>query len=140
MTLNAAGSTSPVVRPLQSAVLVLIAAGSFHLAFAHSALSGLVLVYLEYGMPLFRVASSGISQLIDARGVERATARVPGSGELIAGRLEVRQGASGVPWDSWLAPACTVVCGGLAVFLAVPRGRRRADPGMVPPVTPPPAS
>lgn len=95
---------------------------------------------LEYGMPLFRVASSGISQLIDARGVETATAPVPGLGELIAGRLEVRQVARGVPWDAFVAPTCTIASGGLALFLAVPASRRRRETGVPPTVTPPPVS
>ncbi|MCP5520886.1 MAG: hypothetical protein H7A46_05000 [Verrucomicrobiales bacterium] len=41
----------------------------------------------EYGLPVFRVASSGISQLTDSRGGLRATAGFPGQGEVLAGEL-----------------------------------------------------
>lgn len=41
----------------------------------------------EYGLPIFRVASSGISQITDVRGGLRATTGFPGGGEMIAGSL-----------------------------------------------------
>ena len=62
----------------------------------------------EYGVPIFRIASSGISQLVDASGREQVTAAYPGPGDIIAGDLRLRKISGRVPLDSWLAPACTV--------------------------------
>src|SRR5205085_578061 len=39
----------------------------------------------EYGVPIFRVGSSGISQLIDASGRTMATAGFPGAGAMLGG-------------------------------------------------------
>ncbi len=41
----------------------------------------------EYGIPIFRVASSGISQLVDASGQTVASAPMPGDGAMLAGEL-----------------------------------------------------
>lgn len=41
----------------------------------------------EYGIPIFRLASSGISQAIDANGRVVATAGYPGAGEIITAEL-----------------------------------------------------
>jgi apolipoprotein N-acyltransferase len=47
----------------------------------------------EYGIPIFRVASSGISQLVDSRGEVLASAPFSGEGEIISGALDLsRQG------------------------------------------------
>jgi apolipoprotein N-acyltransferase len=61
----------------------------------------------EYGVPIFRVVSSGISQLVDSRGRVQATAPFPGENEMIAGELRLGPFARR-PLDRWLAPACTV--------------------------------
>lgn len=78
----------------------------------------------EYGVPIFRVASSGISQVIRANGSEAATASFPGPGEMIAGELHVRRGGS-LPLDRWLAPACTVGTGFVMAWLGVLAWRDR---------------
>ncbi len=57
----------------------------------------------EYGLPIFRVASSGISQLVDRTGRVMATAPCPGDGATLAGTLELR-GSGTRPLDRWLAP------------------------------------
>ncbi|HWQ90214.1 MAG TPA: nitrilase-related carbon-nitrogen hydrolase [Clostridia bacterium] len=58
----------------------------------------------EYGIPVFRVASSGISQLIDARGALLADAPCPGQDAVITGKVEI--GSPGtLPLDRWLGPA-----------------------------------
>jgi apolipoprotein N-acyltransferase len=58
---------------------------------------------IEYGLPIFRVASSGISQSIDRAGHVMATAPCPGAGTTLAGTLELR-GAGRRPLDRWLGP------------------------------------
>lgn len=57
----------------------------------------------EYGVPIFRVASSGISQLVDAGGRTTATAPFPGDGDFING--VVRLSTPGrLPPDRCLGP------------------------------------
>jgi apolipoprotein N-acyltransferase len=67
----------------------------------------------EYRVPIFRVASSGISQFVDSRGSVLASAPCPGDGAEMTGLLKM--GIAGrFPADHWLAPACvalTAVCG-----------------------------
>jgi apolipoprotein N-acyltransferase len=56
----------------------------------------------EYGIPILRVASSGISQLVDRHGRVVASAPFPGQGERLIGRLDF--GAPGkLPVDRYLA-------------------------------------
>jgi apolipoprotein N-acyltransferase len=62
----------------------------------------------EYGLPIFRLASSGISQLIDCAGHVNATTPCPGDGAVLAGVLEMRD-AGHRPLDRWLAPFATGV-------------------------------
>lgn len=88
----------------------------------------------EYRVPVFRVASSGISQCVDRTGRVVASAPFPGPGAVLAGTLTL--GAPGrLPLDRWLAPACVgggiVFCG----WLALRRFRARQAPalGKVPP-------
>ncbi len=75
----------------------------------------------EYGLPVFRVASSGISQLIDSNGRETAIAGFPGSGEIIAGNLILDAGTEPprLPFDRWLAPICSVCTGATLIWLSV---------------------
>ena len=79
----------------------------------------------EYGVPIFRVASSGISQLIEADGREAATASFPGPGEMIAGELHVLRGRGSIPMDRWLAPLCTFVTALVMLWLGVLAWRDR---------------
>jgi apolipoprotein N-acyltransferase len=62
----------------------------------------------EYGLPMFRVASSGISQLVDRAGRLQASAPCPGEGAMIAGTIEFR-GPGHLPLDRWLAPLALAV-------------------------------
>jgi apolipoprotein N-acyltransferase len=74
----------------------------------------------EYGVPIFRVASSGISQLIDASGQAVATAGFPGGGAMLAGRFTL--GAPGVlPFDRWLGPVAVIGTAVISLLLAVPK-------------------
>jgi apolipoprotein N-acyltransferase len=69
----------------------------------------------EYGVPIFRLASSGISQAVDERGRIISMASFPGEGEtLFAGFGLPAKGA--LPLDRWLAPFSVVV---VAVVLLI---------------------
>jgi apolipoprotein N-acyltransferase len=74
----------------------------------------------EYGVPIFRVASSGISQLVDTDGRVLATAPCPGVNAQIAGTLELGR-AGQLPMDRWLSPACVGACGALILWLIAGR-------------------
>jgi predicted amidohydrolase len=70
----------------------------------------------EYGIPIFRVASSGISQAINGSGQVVAQTTIPGSGDILAAQLRLpRQGS--LPMDRWLAPLCTGITGLLTAAL-----------------------
>lgn len=56
----------------------------------------------EYEVPVFRLASSGISQLVDCTGRVLAQGAYPGDGAVVCGSLEL-QGPGSVPLDRWLA-------------------------------------
>jgi apolipoprotein N-acyltransferase len=75
----------------------------------------------EYGLPLLRVASSGISQLVNARG--RVLARAPFPGERASVTGELALGKAGlVPLDRTLAWQCTCLTALLFVcFLSSPK-------------------
>jgi apolipoprotein N-acyltransferase len=76
----------------------------------------------EYGIPIFRLASSGISQLVDRHGQVIVTAPYPGPGERLTGRLPV--GAAGrLPLDRYLALPAVVAMALLAGYLGLCRGR-----------------
>ncbi len=80
----------------------------------------------EYGVPIFRLCSSGISQVIDASGRVTAMGSYPGAGEIIAG--EMRLGGPGrVPWDTWVGPLAVGV--NLAVIVGLAWGARRQESG-----------
>jgi apolipoprotein N-acyltransferase len=74
----------------------------------------------EYGLPIFRVASSGISQLVDRTGRVRATAPCPGDGAILSGTLEMR-GSGTRPLDRWLAPFATGVTSVAIVWFSIRR-------------------
>ncbi len=79
----------------------------------------------EYRVPIFRVASSGISQIISRDGREIATAPFPGQGEMIAGELRWSANGGSVPLDAWLAPVCTWATGGIMLWLGTLDWRER---------------
>ena len=60
----------------------------------------------EYGIPIFRVASSGISQAVTGSGQVVAQTRMPGNGDILAAKLRLPIRDS-LPLDRWLAPICT---------------------------------
>ncbi len=79
----------------------------------------------EYGMPIFRLASSGISQGVDAWGRVRSSAPFPGEGEMIFFGVNLRPDRHGsLPLDRYLAPLCVGVTGLFVLWLAVTAIRR----------------
>jgi apolipoprotein N-acyltransferase len=69
----------------------------------------------EYGIPIFRLASSGISQVVTRGGHVRAQTSFPGSLEILSAQINLPMGGS-LPLDRYLAPGCT---GATAVILVV---------------------
>jgi apolipoprotein N-acyltransferase len=67
----------------------------------------------EYGVPVIRVASSGISQITDRSGRVLASAPFPGEGAMLQSPIDLGKRGS-LPADRWLAPAAT---GGTIVFV-----------------------
>ena len=70
----------------------------------------------EYGVPIFRVASSGISQIVNCRGEVTASAPMPGDGSVIHGRIELAS-VGHLPPDRWLAPFSVCITLFLIAFL-----------------------
>lgn len=62
----------------------------------------------EYGIPIFRLASSGISQAVSSDGRVVAEAPMPGNGDFLVATLRVSSNGS-LPVDRYLAPTCTVI-------------------------------
>jgi apolipoprotein N-acyltransferase len=62
----------------------------------------------EYGIPIFRVASSGISQAVNGAGNVVAQTSIPGNGEIFSAQLRLPMRGS-IPLDRYLAPACVAV-------------------------------
>jgi apolipoprotein N-acyltransferase len=82
----------------------------------------------EYGVPVFRLASSGISQYVLPDGRVMATAPFPPNGQPLVSKLRVDPNAEPrVPFDSWLAPACTILTGLAALAMAVVRPKKHAS-------------
>jgi apolipoprotein N-acyltransferase len=64
----------------------------------------------EYGIPIFRIASSGISQAVYGGGYVVAQTSFGTSGEIISAQLRLPSHGS-LPLDRFLAPICTSVTG-----------------------------
>jgi apolipoprotein N-acyltransferase len=77
----------------------------------------------EYGVPVFRVASSGISQFVDERGRVRAQAGFPGEQEEVSALLTVSRPGS-LPWDRWLAPFAFAATALVIAWMLVQRAFR----------------
>ena len=70
----------------------------------------------EYGIPIFRLASSGISQAISGDGQVVAKTFFPGSLDVLSAQLRMPVRGS-LPLDRWLAPACTGITGVILLIL-----------------------
>ncbi len=77
----------------------------------------------EYGVPIFRLASSGISQGVDRSGRVRASAPFPGEGEMIFFGANLNRKGS-LPLDRYLAPGAVVVTATFVVWLMI-TGRKK---------------
>jgi apolipoprotein N-acyltransferase len=84
----------------------------------------------EYAVPIFRVASSGVSQLIDKFGHVSASAGFPGPGAILGGPFSLAEPGS-LPLDRWLSPFSTGVTGVLMVWFLVQAWLLRRRPAMV---------
>ncbi|MEI9960758.1 MAG: carbon-nitrogen hydrolase family protein [Limisphaerales bacterium] len=62
----------------------------------------------EYGVPIFRLASSGISQAVTGDGYVIAQTRFPGNGDILAAKLRLPAKGS-IPLDRYIAPVCVVI-------------------------------
>ena len=82
----------------------------------------------EYGVPIFRLASSGISQAVTDAGHVVAQTRIGGNGEILAAQLRLPARGS-LPLDRWLAPLCTGATGVVTIALIFLAWKdRRAKP------------
>jgi apolipoprotein N-acyltransferase len=80
----------------------------------------------EYGLPIFRVASSGISQGVTRLGFVRATASFPGEEEIIVFGVSMAKTGGALPVDRWLAPLCVGVTALFLAWLGIDAFRKRA--------------
>lgn len=78
----------------------------------------------EYGIPIFRLASSGISQGVSRWPWQNVTAPFPGEGEMIFFGPTVHRTGS-LPLDRWLAPLCVGVTGLFVIWLVAETIRRK---------------
>lgn len=76
----------------------------------------------EYGIPIFRLASSGISQFVDSRGRVVASTPFPGQGQMLEGRLVLGEPGR-LPIDRYLAIPAVVAVGAFLAYLALCRVR-----------------
>lgn len=73
----------------------------------------------EYGIPIFRLCSSGISQAVSGEGRIFASAGFPGQGETIAATLHLDPGKGTLPLDRYLVWLCVAVCASLTIGYVV---------------------
>jgi apolipoprotein N-acyltransferase len=78
----------------------------------------------EYAVPIFRVCSSGISQVIDATGRVVSSAPFPGEKAMLAGEMTLPDHGR-IPSDRWLARLSVAVTAALIVWLAVGAFRKK---------------
>jgi len=78
----------------------------------------------EYGVPIFRLASSGISQAVNGHGTVVAQTHMPGAGETLSAQLRL-PGRGTLPVDRFFAPVCTGITGLIIGWLLVFEWRKR---------------
>ena len=76
----------------------------------------------EYGIPVVRVCSSGVSQIVDGRGRIVASADFPGQGDMLAADVWIK-GAGRIPLDRHLGWVCLTVALGMLAYAGVRRKR-----------------
>jgi apolipoprotein N-acyltransferase len=72
----------------------------------------------EYGVPIFRLASSGISQAVTGGGDVVAQTSMPGVGEILSADLRLPRSGSR-PVDRFLAPFCVGITGVILFALVI---------------------
>jgi apolipoprotein N-acyltransferase len=72
----------------------------------------------EYGIPIFRVASSGISQAVLYNGDVVSKTSIPGNGDIFSAQLKLPMCGS-LPLDRFLAPLCVVITGLVLITLLI---------------------
>jgi predicted amidohydrolase len=72
----------------------------------------------EYDIPIFRVASSGISQAVTGGGYVVAQTSMPGNGEIFSAQLRLPAHGS-LPLDRYLAPLCVTATGIVTAVLLI---------------------
>jgi apolipoprotein N-acyltransferase len=78
----------------------------------------------EFGIPVIRMAGSGISQIVGRDGTVATEAGFPGQGSTLIGTIGL--GVPGrLPFDHWIAPVCTGVAGLVIIFFVVGSALRR---------------
>ena len=83
----------------------------------------------EYGVPIFRLCSSGISQAVSSEGGVQASAPFPGQGRTMTAALALPVGGGHVPFDRvivWPCMACAALLIGwqaVAFVVSLVRGR-----------------
>jgi apolipoprotein N-acyltransferase len=70
----------------------------------------------EYGVPIFRVASSGISQAVDRQGAVCAMTPFASQGEILVAPLTPTGPPGSLPLDRRLAPPAVIVTGLIAAY------------------------
>jgi apolipoprotein N-acyltransferase len=73
---------------------------------------------VELGVPIFRVCSSGISQLVNRQGRITAAANFPGQEETICGWLQLRD-AGRLPLDHWLGSFSVFITAAIILWFSV---------------------
>jgi apolipoprotein N-acyltransferase len=72
----------------------------------------------EYGIPIFRLASSGISQVVSWNGNVVAKTSFPGSLDILSATLRLPSKGS-IPLDRLLAPLCVGITAVVLLLLLV---------------------
>jgi apolipoprotein N-acyltransferase len=86
----------------------------------------------EYGVPIFRVASSGISQAVTGGGNVIAQTSLGGYGEIFSAQLRLpRQGS--LPLDRFFAPLCSGLTGLVLAVLLLGARKSRPEPSATQP-------
>jgi apolipoprotein N-acyltransferase len=78
----------------------------------------------EYGVPIFRLASSGISQAVSGSGTVLAQTRFGINGDLLAATFHLPISGARPP-DRWLAPACVALTAIISAALLFLTGQER---------------
>lgn len=86
----------------------------------------------EYGIPIFRVASSGISQIVSRTGRVLASASFPGDGEIIGGQLPLNAKPR-LPFDRWFAPAGVGIAALALIASLIPTRKKHSPDSESPP-------